>query len=206
MAPVVADEAEAVGAKGPGERRDVDPQATSGPRRFEASGFIPRGSALGNADPRREPGRVEEGPGFSKTFSSVSEFLSSARAELARLVPPTSDSGEHSQARELRLPSGEEALGAHELKLAVDEELLYAWEQRVASREKELERRQTELEDEERRYLGTIEELQIRMERDEDRFEQGLENVASWARSEVENDLRAKSRAASSLGKQVSKL
>ena len=76
----------------------------------------------------------------------------------------------------------------------------------MASREKELERREAELEDEESHYLGTIEELQIRMERDEDRFEQGLENVASWARSEVENDLRAKSRAASSLGKQVSKL
>ena len=44
------------------------------------------------------------------------------------------------------------------------------------------------------------------MERDEDRFEQGLESVASWARSEVEHDLRAKSRAVSSLGKQVSKL
>ena len=74
----------------------MDPQATLGPRGLAAGGYIPRGSALGNADPCSEPGRVEEGPGFSKTFSSVSEFLSSARAELARLVPPTSGGGEHS--------------------------------------------------------------------------------------------------------------
>ena len=96
MALIVADEAEAVGAKGPGERRDVDPQATLGPRGLAAGGYIPEGSSPRNAGPCSEPGRVEESPGFSKMFSSVSEFLSSARAELARLGPPTSDSGEHS--------------------------------------------------------------------------------------------------------------
>ena len=100
-------EAETVRAEAPGEERGVDPQAAPEPRRLRAGGLDSRGPAPGNAEHHVEPGNDEGGPGFTKTFTSVLEFLSFARAELARLVLPTPGGEERLQASDQQLALGE---------------------------------------------------------------------------------------------------
>ena len=71
--------------------------------------------------------------------------------------------------------------------------MLMVREARVAEQEGVLTRL-ADLEDSERVYKATIEELQDRIALDEDRLVQGLESVDSWTRGELEHILREKTR------------
>ena len=78
-----------------------------------------------------------------------------------------------------------EELEAREARLVADEVLLDARELRVSRLEETLQRHLHELEDQERAYLEAEEQLHIRAAQDEDRLEQGLDNVVEWTRREV---------------------
>ena len=71
--------------------------------------------------------------------------------------------------------------------------MLMVREARVAEQEGVLTRL-SGLEDSERVYIATIEELQDRVALDEDRLVQGLESVDSWTRGELEHILQEKTR------------
>ena len=108
-------------------------------------------------------------------------------------------------ARELDLAAREEAVRAHEKMQTTEDMVLMVRETKVSEQEKALAWL-ADLEESERVYIATIEELQDRIALDEDRLVQGLESVDSWTRGELEHILREKTRGISSRDKQISRL
>ena len=99
----------------------------------------------------------------------------------------------------------EENVLAQEKLQAVEDVMLMVREARVTEQERALTRL-SDLEDNERLHLATIEALQDRIALDKDRLEQGLESVDNWTRSELEHILRERTQGIASRGKQISRL
>ena len=88
--------------------------------------------------------------------------------------------------------------------------MLNACELRLSSQQEEVQRRLCWLESREKAYFEAEELLQIRATQDEDRLEQGLENVAGWTLQEVEAEskeiVREKDEIIASRDRTISKL
>ena len=121
----------------------------------------------------------------------MEEFLAFARAEMVGSGASLSLVDSSLSARELDLAAREEAIRAHEKMQTAEDVILMVRETKVAEHEGVLTRL-ADLEDSERVYIATIEELQDWIALDEGRLVQGLESVDSWTRGELEHILQEK--------------
>ena len=123
---------------------------------------------------------------FSRDFASLEEFLAFARTEATGpgASLPLVDSS--LSASELDLAAQEEAVRAQEKLQTAEDVMLMVREARVAEQEGVLGRL-SDLEDSERVYIATIEELQDRITLDEERLVQGLESMDNWTRGKLEH-------------------
>ena len=145
-----------------------------------------------------------QGPGFSREFASIKEFLSFARTEMACTDTSLPLARSNLSANELELTARDENVLTREMRQAAEDVILITREARISEQEMTLTMRLSDLEDSERVHLATIDALQDRITLDEDRLEQGLESVTCWTRSELEHILRERTQGIASSDKQIS--
>ena len=139
---------------------DVDPQGLITRRRLEG----PPPSAAADTPKAREieagRGGDAPGPGFSRDFASLEEFLSFSLEGVARSEAPLSLASDDLSAREADLVAREAAVRANEEMQLAKDMVLMGREVKVSEQEKALARL-ADLEENDHIQASTIRELQI---------------------------------------------